>query len=76
MKTYDIVLCNCTKPFGQENREHLGLAYLASSLEASGYNVLIIDTLIEHLDITSLTKQLEQLSFRFLGLSFLSYGYS
>lgn len=76
MNTYDIVLCNCTKPFGQGNREHLGLAYLASSLKTAGYRVLIIDTLIEHLDVMSLTQRLNQLSFRFLGLSFLSYGYS
>lgn len=75
MKHFDIVLCNCTRPFGQNNREHMGLAYLASSLSKAGYKVKVIDSLLECLSPLEIARCLERFSFRYLGLSFLSYGY-
>ena len=48
-REYDIVLYNSTKKFGNGLREYLGHAYLATSLIQKGFNVKIVDSLIENL---------------------------
>ena len=74
-REYDIVLYNSTKKFGNGLREYLGHAYLATSLIQKGFNVKIVDSLIENLSPEEAIKKLQKLRFKCIGINFLSYGY-
>lgn len=54
---------------------HLGLGYIASVLESSGYETNIIECDIQNIDILNAALYVQMGNYKFVGLSIYSYNY-
>lgn len=71
----DVLLLQPNIVWAYDPFEHLGLAYLASTLRADGFTVEIIDGVLSELTADDLLETLGQRTIGVLGVTLISHGY-
>jgi anaerobic magnesium-protoporphyrin IX monomethyl ester cyclase len=71
----DVVLVQPNIVWAYDPFEHLGLAYLASTLRADGFSVQIVDGVLEEMTFDELYGTLDGLDIGVLGVTLISHGY-
>ena len=72
---FDVILIQPNITWVYDPFEHLGLAYLASSLRQNCFKVKIIDAVLDRLSMAELYKKLDEYDIGVLGVTMISHGY-